>query len=438
MAIQCDVVLWGKPVGVLAYEGNKRIATFEFTQKFIGAGVDIAPLKMPLDQAQSNPIFSFPYLNVETYKGLPAAFSDTLPDDFGNAVIDAWLARNGRDIDTFTAIERLLYAGNRSMGAFEYQPAIKTKVKASESLHIDSLVKMAQTVLDNRSNLTASIETDKESIGEIMQVGTSAGGARAKAVVAINSDRSIIKSGQVDAPKGFEHYLLKFDGVRERNNDKETFGDPLGYGRMEYAYYLMAKDCGINISPSELLIEGERAHFLTKRFDRKGNKKIHYQSLCAMDHADFKKPGMYSYEQLFGVLRKLKLSRDEAIELYRRMVFNVVARNHDDHTKNFGFILDSPTSNWKLAPAFDIAYSYKKGSEWVNSHQLTINGKRDGFARSDLLLTGQSMIFNFKKESEIILNETIAIVSEWDHYSGKAGVFEEFSKEIKANVRLKL
>jgi len=435
--IICEVSLWGRAVGVLAYAEDSRYATFEFMPEFVNEGIDIAPLKMPL----SNPdrVYTFPSLSWETYKGLPAVFADTLPDDFGNAVINAWLAREGRDIGSFTPLERLLYVGTRSMGAFEYHPAIKTKIKTADNLQLDSLVKMAQSVLDSRENLEGRIDASADALGDIIQVSTSAGGARAKALVAINHDRTVIKSGQVDAPDGFDHFLLKFDGVREHSKGRETFGDPLGYGRMEYAYYRMAKDAGITISDSELLMDGKRAHFLTKRFDRKGNKKILYQSLCAMDHADFKKPGMYSYEQLFGVMRSLKLSREDAIELYRRMAFNVVARNHDDHTKNFGFIMTGPESNWRLAPAFDIAYSYKPGSEWVNSHQLTLSGKRDNFTREDILDVGLKMIGKFKrKEAEAILDNVVSVVSEWDSYSKQAGVFDDLSETIKNNLRLYL
>lgn len=269
----------------------------------------------------------------------------------------------------------------------------------------------------------------------ILQVGTSAGGARAKALIAINQGRTEIRSGQVDAPEGFEHYLLKFDGVVEHSNQRETFGDPQGFGRMEYAYYLMAKDAGINMSPCELLIDGQRAHFLTKRFDRIGNHKLHYQSLCAMDHADFKQPGHYSYEQLFSVARQLRLSRADAVELYRRMVFNILASNHDDHSKNFGFLLPGPRTNWQLAPAFDIAYSYKPGSPWVNSHQLSMNGKRDNFQMEDFLSIAK-LISNFTREAKIIISDVLDVVTQWEQYAGQADVDPLFAKEIKQHLRL--
>jgi serine/threonine-protein kinase HipA len=297
---------------------------------------------------------------------------------------------------------------------------------------------MAQQVLDQRAGVSGHLHSaGNDDLTAILQVGTSAGGARAKALIAINKNRTEIRSGQVDAPEGFEHYLLKFDGIVEQGNKRETFGDPQGFGRMEYAYYLMAKDAGITMTPCELLIDGERAHFLTQRFDRIGNHKLHYQSLCAMDHADFKRPGHYSYEQLFAVARQLRLSRTEAVEIYRRMVFNIIARNHDDHSKNFGFILPGPRAQWQLAPAFDIAYSYKPGSPWVNSHQLSINGKRDNFDREDLLITAK-LISNFTKEAKVIIQQTLDVIGQWEKYANTAEVPENFTHEIQQNLRLRL
>ncbi|MEZ0120942.1 MAG: type II toxin-antitoxin system HipA family toxin [Candidatus Reddybacter sp.] len=445
-----EVRLWGKQVGALAYDPATGISTFEFSAQWRESGIEIAPLQMPIAATK----YSFPGLSPATYRGLPAIFADTLPDDFGNAVINAWLARTGRDANAFSPIERLLYTGSRGMGALEFSPAIdrgRMGGKGGSELALDSLVAMAQTVLDERLGLQQQVNqlsvdsglaTDNdEAMQAILQVGTSAGGARAKALVAVNAERTQIRSGQVDAPEGFEHYLLKFDGVAEHKIDSETFGDPLGFGRMEYAYYLMAQDASINISPSELLLEGDRAHFMTRRFEREGNCKLHYVSLCAMDHADYKKPGTYSYEQLLAVARQLKLPRADAIEIFRRMVFNVVARNHDDHSKNFGFLLDEPTGEeggrpkWRLSPAFDIAYSYKPGSPWVDSHQLSLNGKREHFERSDLLAVA-TLIGNFTREAPKIIDQTLAVVNQWPHYANQAGVFAALQKEVQSNLRL--
>lgn len=418
------VEIWGQTVGALSYDRDTGLCAFQYDPSWVRTAVELSPVKLPL----SNRIYQFPALPRETYRGLPGAFADSLPDDFGNALVDAWLARMGRDKDSFSGLERLLYTGRRGMGAFEYFPSIDTGLESPEIVELDSLIDIAQTVLNERAKLSGTLigDTSSESLYALFQVGTSAGGARPKAIIGINKARTEIRSGQIDLPEGFEHYLLKFDGVSERSRTKETFGEPQGFGRMEYAYYRMAKDAGINMSDCELLMDGVRAHFMTKRFDRIGNKKVHYQSLCAMDHADYKMPGHYSYEQLFSLMRSMKLSRAQALELYRRMVFNIVARNHDDHTKNFGFILNEQ-HKWELAPAFDMAYSYKPGSKWLNSHQMSLNGKRDDFTRKDLLAPAEK----FKKEANQIIDEIIEIVSQWPKYAKEAEVFPDFIREIQ-------
>ncbi len=433
------VEIWGARVGAVVYDAARELGTFEYYPDWIAQGIELAPLHMPLSARK----FSFPALNKATYKGLPAMLADTLPDDFGNAVIDNWLAKQGRDKRTFTPVERLLYTGKRGMGALEYAPATQTQSLSTDELALDELVAMAQTVLNNRQQ--QSYAADGGGLEALMQVGTSAGGARSKAIIMLNADRSSIRSGQAAAPSGYEHYLLKFDGVGEHNRQSETFGDPIGFGRMEYAYYLMAKDCGIDMMASELIHENGRAHFMTKRFDRlrglnsEGNSvdiKRHIQTLCAMDHADFKLAGSYSYEQLFAVARALRLSRDEALQIYRRMVFNVVARNHDDHPKNTAFMMDPMSLKWQLAPAYDIAYSYKPGSPWVSNHQLTLNGKRDHFSRQDLLRVADQ-IGNFRHEqANKVIDEIVDVVACWPNYASKAGVFDELNKEITSHLRL--
>lgn len=429
-----EVRMWGKQMGALAYNPTSGISTFEFSPEWRALGCEIAPLHMPLAATR----YQFAGLNVDTYRGLPAVFADTLPDDFGNAVINAWLSRTGRDANSFTPVERLLYTGNRGMGALEFLPAMDRGIDEGGDLALDLLVTMAQTVLDERAQLQRHLGTDKAPVDDamkaILRVGTSAGGARAKAVVAVSADRTQIRSGQVDVPEGFEHYLLKFDGVEEHKTDSESFGDPQGFGRMEYAYYLMAKDAGINMSPSELLEEGGRAHFMTRRFERIGNHKLHYVSLCAMDHADYKKPGAYSYEQLLAVARQLRLPRADAIEIFRRMVFNIVARNHDDHTKNFGFLLDGMEAQWRLSPAFDVAYSYKKGSPWVDSHQLSLNGKRDNFTLDDVLVVA-ALITNFSREAPKIIDRVLEVVRQWPDYAKQVGVLSSLQEEVQGNLR---
>jgi serine/threonine-protein kinase HipA len=436
MASIAEVTLWGQRVGALAYASDDRTATFEYAPGWLDEHIEIAPLTLPAGPGK----FQFPHLPVETFKGLPGAFADTLPDDFGNAVINAWLARQGRSPLSFTAIDRLLYTGDRGIGALEYHPAFKHAVSRTQRLDLEALVSMAQQVLDQRNRLqeTLSPASDQDpAMAALFQVGTSAGGARPKALIALNSDRSEVRSGQVPAPAGFEHYILKFDGVVEKASGSEVFGDPQGFGRMEYAYYRMAVAAGLRMSPCELLLDGPRAHFVTRRFDRQGNHKLHYQSLCALAHADYKRPGAFSYEELFDVGRRLRLPREDAIELYRRMVFNVVARNQDDHTKNTGFLLAGPKQPWRLAPAFDIAYSYKPDSPWVNAHQMSLNGKRDHFERADLLAIADQLR-GFRKEATRIIEEVTQAVSEWRLFARDAGVDPTFIAEIQRHLRLEL
>lgn len=386
---------------------------------------------MPLAKSK----YRFPALPEPTFKGLPAVFADSLPDDFGNAVINAWLASRGQDPSAFSAIDRLLYTGSRGMGALEYSPVINRDSHAPEQLDLESLINMAQRVIDNRARIDAPADGE-HGLSDLLHVGTSAGGARSKAVVALNSDRSRIRSGQLNAPAGFEHYLIKFDGVSELHHNSELWGDPLGYGLMEYAYSLMAKDLGINMMPCELLHDGPRAHFLTKRFDRIGNQKVHVLTLCAMEHADYKQPGGFSYEQLLTTARKLRLPRADAEQIFKRMVFNIVARNHDDHTKNTAFLLDA-NNQWRLAPAYDIAYSYKPGSAWVDQHQMSLNGKRDNFTRADLMSISK-LIGNFDKRAHDIIDHTLEVVSQWPTYASNVGVFDNLKQTVNDNLRLKI
>lgn len=426
--------MWGSQLGALACDESSGVSTFEYSDEWIKKiGLSISPVHLPLTAGRK---FNFPGLNPLTYRGLPGAFADTLPDDFGNAVINAWLSREGRSLESFTPLERLLYQGRRGMGALEYEPATKgISMKVSEKIKLDSLTNMAQEVLDQRAGYVEKIADEKEmALLNLMKVGTSAGGARPKAVIGLNADKTELRSGQVALPDGFDYYLIKFDGVTESHQSNEVFGDPKGYGRMEYAYYLMAMDCGIHMSECGLLEDESRAHFITKRFDRDGLEKNHVQTLNAMAHADYKKPGFYSYEELFALMRTLSLSKKEALEMVRRMVFNIVARNHDDHTKNFSFIMNK-NGQWQLSPAYDIAYSYKPGSKWVDQHQLSLNGKRDNFSRSDIL----SAIPNtLQKEANDIIGHVVEVVSQWPQYSENAGVFPEFSKIIQKNHILNL
>lgn len=430
-------VEYGKhKVGAVSYDSEEGIGHFEYSASFLNTGIELSPIKMPLAKR----IYSFPEINQETFKGLPGMIADSLPDDFGNAVLNAWMASQGRSAEDITPLQRLQYTGRRGMGALEYLPATQVRnLNASHQVVIQSLVGIAQEILDDRANFNVDLagngEADRDAMMALLSVGMSAGGARPKAVLAFNDDFTQVRSGQANVGEGFTHYLMKFDGVSEHRTDKETFGDPLGYGAMEYVYHLMAKRCGIDMMPSRLLDEGNRRHFITQRFDRRGNEKIHVQTLNGLAHVDFKMPGSYSYAELMQLGRKLKLSAAEAEQIFRRMCFNVVARNHDDHSKNFGFILDKD-HKWKLSPAYDLAYSYKPGSKWVNSHWMSLNGKRDEFNREDFYSFEKLSPLFTRKKIGLILDEITEHVSAWGQLARENEVPVLLADNIKKNLRL--
>lgn len=422
-------------VGAVSFDTNKGVGAFEYDPGFIKKGIELSPIKMPLSQR----IYSFPELDFNTFKGLPGLIADSLPDDFGNAVLNAWVAAEGRSPNDITPLQRLQYTGKRGMGALEYAPAKQVRsLNASQQLEIQPLVSIAQEILDSRGHfeieLKQSGQEDREAMMSLLSVGMSAGGARPKAVLAFNEDFTQVRSGQASAPDGFSHYLMKFDGVTEHNKNQETFGDPLGYGAMEYVYHLLAKKCGIKMMPCRLLQEGDRRHFVTQRFDRVKNQKVHMQTLNGLAHVDYKKPGSFSYAEIFGVARQLKLSAPEAEQILKRMTFNIIARNHDDHSKNFAFILKN--NKWSLAPAYDLAYSYKPGSKWVNSHWMSLNGRRDDFSRADFYsLEKLSPLFSKKKINDII-DETIEHVSSWHQLAKEWNVPKTLNEEINSNLRI--
>ncbi|EPS3387048.1 type II toxin-antitoxin system HipA family toxin [Vibrio vulnificus] len=427
-------------VGAVSFDTEKGLGSFEYDPSFVKKGVELSPIKMPL----SNRIYRFPELDFNTFKGLPGLIADSLPDDFGNAVLNAWVASQGRSPSDITPLQRLQYTGKRGMGALEYAPATKLRsLNASQQVEIQSLVSIAQEILDSRGNFEVELkqngQDDREAMMSLLSVGMSAGGARPKAVLAFNEDFTQVRSGQTNVPSGFTHYLMKFDGVSEHNKNQETFGDPLGYGAMEFVYHLMANKCGIDMMPCRLLHEGNRRHFITQRFDRIKNSKVHVQTLNGLAHIDYKKPGSFSYAELFGIARQLKLSAVDAEQLFKRMTFNIIARNHDDHSKNFAFMLKQDRlkkDKWTLAPAYDLAYSYKPGSKWVNSHWMSLNGKRDNFTRSDFYsLEKLSPIFNKRKIDDII-DTTIEHVSTWRQLAEEWDVPKTLIDEIQENLRL--
>ncbi|ELX8648384.1 type II toxin-antitoxin system HipA family toxin [Vibrio vulnificus] len=427
-------------VGAVSFDTEKGLGSFEYDPSFVKKGVELSPIKMPL----SNRIYRFPELDFNTFKGLPGLIADSLPDDFGNAVLNAWVASQGRSPSDITPLQRLQYTGKRGMGALEYAPATKLRsLNASQQVEIQSLVSIAQEILDSRGNFEVELkqngQDDREAMMSLLSVGMSAGGARPKAVLAFNEDFTQVRSGQTNVPSGFTHYLMKFDGVSEHNKNQETFGDPLGYGAMEFVYHLMANKCGVDMMPCRLLYEGNRRHFITQRFDRIKNSKVHVQTLNGLAHIDYKKPGSFSYAELFGIARQLKLSAVDAEQLFKRMTFNIIARNHDDHSKNFAFMLTQDRlkkDKWSLAPAYDLAYSYKPGSKWVNSHWMSLNGKRDNFTRSDFYsLEKLSPIFNKRKIDDII-DTTIEHVSTWRQLAEEWDVPKTLIDEIQENLRL--
>ena len=406
-------------------------ATFEYDRAFIRSGIEVAPLTMPL----SGRLYSFPSLRPETFHGLPGLLADSLPDRFGNALIDAWLARSGRLPESFNAVERLCYTGSRGMGALEYAPAIRSGQSGTSQVEVGKLVELASEVLAHRDNLHGWFNDGgrETALRDILRVGTSAGGARAKAVLAWNPQTGEVCSGQIKAGSGFEYWLMKFDGV-SGNKDKEL-EDPKGYGAIEYAYYRMAVDAGITMSPSRLFEENGRRHFMTKRFDRlDGGGKLHMQSLCGMAHYDFNQAGAYGYEQALQVIRRLGLPMAAIEEQFRRMVFNIVARNQDDHVKNIAFLMDR-TGTWSLSPAFDMTYSYQPSGKWTSSHQMTMNGKRDGFTLDDFKACAQGASMK-RGRAETIVAEVRAVVARWRDYADEARVNPAQRDKIQATLRV--
>ena len=412
------VKIWGETIGAVAWNAQTGLASFEYDPKFINTNKDLAPLKMPIRNSIKR-IFSFPELrDVKTFKGLPGLLADVLPDDYGNQLINSWLAQNGRPENSMNPVELLCFIGTRGMGALEFEPSQLTINKKAFDIEIDNLISLSQKMLSKREGFETNLsEKDQNAMLDILKIGTSAGGARPKAIIAYNEKTGQVKSGQTIAPQGFEHWLIKLDTVSD-----VQFGESTGYGRIEMAYYLMATACGIEMMESRLMEENGRAHFMTKRFDRAGGaEKHHIQTLCAMQHYEFSQITSYSYEQLFQTMRLLRLPYPQAEQLYRRMVFNVIARNCDDHTKNFAFRLKKEGS-WELAPAYDICFAYRPDSDWVSQHNLSINGKRKDITKDDLLNIAKNM--NIKKANAII-EEISATVANWYQYAEKAKVTED-------------
>lgn len=425
------VKIWGELAGAVAWDQEVGFARFEYDPSFIRKGWDIAPLEMSIRDGRRN--FEFPSMQkkpdptFDTFKGLPGLLADVLPDRYGNTLINLWLAQQGRPLDSLNPVEMLCFIGTRGMGALEFEPATMKESKRTFSVEIDGLVDLSRQLLSAKETFAADIHTeDEQAIREILQIGTSAGGARPKAVIAYNEKTGEVRSGQTNAPKGFEHWLIKLDGV-----SNVQLGASKGYGRVEMAYYNMATACGITMMPSTLLEENGRAHFMTKRFDREGGStKHHVQTFCAMKHVDFNLVANFSYEQLFQTMRELSLSYLDAEQMFRRMVFNVIARNCDDHTKNFAFLLRKDNA-WELAPAYDVCHAYQPKHQWVSQHALSVNGKRTNITKEDLQIVGRSI--GLKKSAEIIdmIHHT---VSNWKSFANETGVGSKLRDEIQSTL----
>lgn len=430
MSTVAEVRLWGRTIGAVSLGNDDEVAAFEYDPDFARSGIEIAPLTMPL----SNRVYTFPELSRGTFYGLPGLLADSLPDKFGHVLIDAWLATQGRQPDSFNVVERLCYTGERGMGALEFAPATGPKARQASRIQIDKLVELASEILSHRNDLRASFadENREQALTDILRVGTSAGGARAKAVIAWNPSTNEVRSGQIPAGAGFEYWLLKFDGV-QGNRDKEP-EDPRGYGAIEYAYSLMARDCGIDISECRLFEENGRRHFMTRRFDRlPGGEKLHMQSLCALAHYDFNMAGGYAYEQALLVIRRLGLPMRAIEEQFRRMVFNIIARNQDDHVKNIAFLMDK-SGQWSLSPAFDVTYSFNPAGAWTASHQMTLNGKRDDFTMDDFKACAKAASMK-RGRAETIVNEVRETVSRWKGYAEAAGLPVSMRERIQRTFR---
>lgn len=420
------VKMFGNPIGVFRWDSRYDIVQFEYNKDFIGRGLEPSPLMMPV---QSGRIYSFGDIGRETFKGLPGLLADSLPDTYGRALFDRWLTLTGRTSSNI--VETLCFLGKRCMGALEFEPSIDVDYNLDSKIAIDSLVEVAREALLNKENFGVNINDDKKAaIAEILQLGTSAGGQRAKAIIAYNKTTGEVRSGQTDVPDGFDYYIIKLDGVSATTGFRETEN----YGRLEYSFYKLVKACGIDMSECSLIEENDRAHFLTKRFDRENGKKVHMQTLCGIAHYDYRLHRAYSYEQAFNVMRALKLPYSQAQEMFRRMVFNVIVRNQDDHTKNISFLMGED-GVWRLSPAYDMGYSYNPNGGWTATHQMSINGKFDDITRKDLLECGAK---NNIKNASLIIDEVCEIASQWPTMAKECDVPQSMIDDIKANMILTL
>ena len=420
------VNLYGQPVGTFRWDNNRQLAHFEYAESFIGKGLEPSPILMPVRQGR---IYSFSDIGRETFKGLPGMLADSLPDTYGRALFDRWLALTGRS--SGNAVETLCFLGKRCMGALEFEPAMDAPYSPDVRIELDSLVEVTSEALSEKEEFGANLEEDKKAaIAEIVRLGTFAGGQRAKAIIAYNPLTGEVRSGQIETPEGFDYYLIKLDGVTAEAGFRET----QNFGRLEYSFYRLVKECGIEMSDCSLIEENGRAHFLTKRFDRQNGEKIHMQTLCDIAHYDYRNPRSYSYEQAFNVMRALRLPYSQAQEMYRRMVFNVVIRNQDDHTKNISFLMDRQ-GKWTLSPAYDMVFAYNPKGGWTAQHQMSINGKFDNITRQDLLEFAKR---NNIKEATEIIDRIAEVSSRWPLLARECEVPQPMIDAIVPNLKLSI
>jgi serine/threonine-protein kinase HipA len=421
-----NVYLWGTHIGTVLLNDGDPIAKFQYTDEFQDLGIEVSPINMPLKPA----VFEFPELSIKSFHGLPGLLSDSLPDKFGNKVIAAWLREQGLGPEDLNTIDRLCYAGQRGMGALEYKPALFDKDNTSEILTVESLSELANKVLKMRKEAKSTLVTGINKFSSILKVGSSAGGARAKALIGWNEATGEVRSGQVKLPKGFGYWLIKFDGLTG-NGDKEG-DDKWGYGRVEYAYHLMAKAAGIEMTECRLW---NKRHFMTRRFDRLADgDKLHMQTLGALAHFDFNNPTAYSYEQAFRINRRVVNHAKADEQLFRRMAFNIIAWNCDDHVKNIAYLMDR-NGKWNLAPAYDECYAYNPGGDWTSQHQMSVNGKRIGITEEDLIAAASFANIRERK-AKVIIDEVKDAVRQWSSFAAQAEVLDEFNTAITKQLKL--
>jgi serine/threonine-protein kinase HipA len=428
------VTLWGARIAAVSIDAGARYATFQYDPAFVRSGIEVAPARMPL-RAQP---YAFPGLPEDAFRGVPGLLADSLPDRWGTALVNAWLAAQGRAESSFDVVQRLCYVGTRGVGALEFQPAHEPAAPPGEAdLQVEELVRLAGEVLARRQEFVTELseDPDEEAMKAILAIGSSAGGARPKAFIAYNEATGQVRSGQVQVGEGFRHWLLKFDGVAHAGD--HGLADPQGWGAVEYAYARMARAAGVEMSECRLLEEHGRRHFLTRRFDRPdGGGKLHVQTVSALEHVSYNEPGTYSYEQLLLLTRRLGLGTPAAEQQYRRAVFNVVARNQDDHVKNAAFLMDR-TGAWSLAPAYDVTWAWRPGNPWLGSHQLSLNGRRDGFTVADLRALARVAGLP-RGRAERILAEVVEVVAGWPEVAAEVGVEERMAAQIAGTHRLAL